>query len=57
MTAPTFPAGSPGMAQRATAESVGLAGSRTWRTTKSAIMSALMALSLVVVTSRWCWCS
>ena len=46
MTTSTFPVGSP---TGVSAESVGLAGSRTWRTTKSAIMSALMGLSLLLV--------
>ena len=50
MTASTFPAGSAGaLPTPATAESAGLAASRSWRTTKSAIMSALMGLSLVLV--------
>lgn len=46
MTASTFPTeGSTGVS----AESVGLATSRTWRTTKSSIMSALMGLALLLV--------
>jgi len=46
MTASTFPAGAPG---GVSAESIGLAGSRTWRTTKSTIMTVLMAACLVLV--------
>ena len=50
MTASTFPAGSTSSAPAGrSAESAGLAASRTWRTTKSAIMSVLMGSALVLV--------
>ena len=46
MTASSFPADT---TTRISAQAAGLAPSRTWRTTKSAIMSALMAASLLLV--------
>jgi phosphate transport system permease protein len=46
MTASTFPSDA---SAGVSAESAGLAASRTWRTTKSAIMSVLMATSLLLV--------
>ena len=46
MTASTVPAGAP---TGVSAESIGLAGSRTWRTTKSMIMTVLMGACLVLV--------
>ena len=50
MTASTFPSGATGASPaRRTAESAGLASNRTWRTTKSAIMSTLMAAALLLV--------
>lgn len=49
MTASTFPIGTASSSTPLAAESAGLAASRTWRTTKSAIMSVLMGASLVVI--------
>jgi phosphate transport system permease protein len=46
MTASTFPTGT---SNGVSAESVGLAASRTWRTTKSTIMSALMGACLLLI--------
>jgi phosphate transport system permease protein len=50
MTASTIPTGSSsGSPATASAESAGLAASRSWRTTKSAIMSSLMGFALLLV--------